>query len=336
MLDELIEKIKAGSHLGADEMEGVMQVLVSGSAPRPEVVNFLIALRDKGETASEMIGAVRVLRQKMIPVPLADPDAIDTCGTGGDVKGTFNISTAVAFVVAGAGVTVAKHGNRAVSSKSGSADVLRELGVNVEAKPAVVQKCLDEIGIGFLFAPLYHPALKTVAPARAEIGTRTLFNLLGPLLNPAGVRRQVVGVYSKDLIPLMLEVFGELGAQRVALVHGSDGLDEITLTGPSAIGWLKEGKISHEVFDPQSVGYAYCDPKDLEGGDAATNARRLRKTLVGHSEPIDHCVHLNAALALMVAGRADNFKDGLLMAQESISSGAAMKKLDALITLSHQ
>lgn len=316
--------------LTSDQMQVALVGLLDPKAKEVDMINFLTSLRDKPESAEEIKGAVLKLREMMVKLPIKEMEVLDTCGTGGDQKKSFNISTAVAFVVAGAGIAVAKHGNRAVSSRSGSADVLRALGINVDASPERVARSIEEIGIGFLFAPNFHPALKAVASARKKIGTKTIFNILGPLLNPANAAYQVIGVYSERLLGIVPQVLSELGSKRVAVVHGSDGMDELTLTGLSEIAWLRDGRIEREKFDPKMVGYEHCKPSELEGGSPEENAHRLRLCLKGHSEAIDHCVHLNAALAIQVSGRADNFKEALLMAQESISSGKAYQKLEEL------
>ncbi len=331
-----LDKLSRGEGLTALEMQGAMAEILSGNIKERDIIAWLTFLRDKGESSDEIKGAVQALQKKALKLSLKTRDVIDTCGTGGDQKDTFNISTAAAFVLAGAGITVAKHGNRAVSSRSGSADVLKACGVNVDAPPEIVARCVDEIGIGFLFAPLYHSSLKTVAEARKKIGTKTIFNILGPLLNPAGAKRQVIGVYDQRLLPLMVQVLKELGSASAAVVHGGDGLDEVTLTTTTTIFLLKNGKISEEIFDPRSVGYPYCLPQDLQGGEAAQNAHRLRKMLKGHSQPIDHCVHLNAALAIRVAGKTDDMREALLMVQESISSGKAYQKLEALVEMTNE
>ncbi len=336
MLSDLINRLQSRRHLTVSEMEAAFEIVLNPSSSAEEVSSFLIALRDKGETAEEVEGAVRALDKQVRPIYCHTQDLLDTCGTGGDQKNTFNISTATAFVVAGAGVAVAKHGNRAVSSRSGSADVLKALGINIEAAPDLVSTCIEKIGIGFLFAPLYYPILKSVAPIRKKIGTKTIFNLLGPLLNPLHAQRQVVGVYHPDLLPIVAEVLKKRGLISAAVVHGCDGMDEVTLAGKTQICFLKKGQMSSEIFDPRSVGYDYCDAADLAGGSAEDNAKRLRQTLKGHSQPIDHCVHLNAALALRVSGKADDWKQAVLMAQQSVSSGAAYQKLEALIEMTNR
>lgn len=335
MFKSYFHKLEEKQDLTASEMEKAMEDILGGQVSEEDIIKFLTLLRDKKESVSEIKGAVQALRKKAIKLPCKASNVIDTCGTGGDQKHTFNISTATAFVVAGAGVPVAKHGNKAVSSKSGSADVLRSLGVNVEADSEVVAQCVDEIGIGFLFAPLFHSTLKAAASARQKIATKTIFNILGPLLNPAGAKRQLIGVYDDRLLKIIASVLYELGSESVAVVHGEDGLDELTLTTTSKICFLKGGKITEEIFDPRVVGYPFCKPEDLQGGTAEENARRLKRMLKGHSLPVDHCVHLNAALALMVAGKTNDYTDAVLMAQESVSSGRAYQKLEALIELSN-
>ncbi len=335
-MEEFILKIKNKENLSEAEMQQAMSQIFDSEVSEDLIEDFLVSLRDKKETVEEVKAAVLFLRDKAVKLPIQSEGAIDTCGTGGDGKHTFNISTASAFVVAGAGIPVAKHGNRAVSSKSGSADVLRSLGVNVDLAVEQVARCVDEVGIGFLFAPIYHQTLKKVASVRQKIGTKTIFNILGPLLNPAEARLQVVGVYDLRLLEIVAGVLKDLGSESVAVVHGKDGLDEVTLTDKTDICWLKEGSLQREVFDPKSVGYPLCDESDLRGGDSEENAARLRRVLKGHSEPLDHCVHLNAALAIQVSGKADDIKEALLMAQDSISSGRAYQKLEALIELSHE
>lgn len=335
MLNKFIKKLSEKKNLSADEMEKALEVILGGGVGEEDIVQFLTLLRDKGETSEEIKGAVITLRKKFQKLPCKTVDVIDTCGTGGDQKGTFNISTASAFVLAGAGIPVAKHGNRAVSSKSGSADVLKACGVNIEVSPEIVARCVDKVGIGFMFAPIYHSTLKVVGGARKKIGTKTIFNILGPLLNPAGAKKQVLGVYDEKLLSVVASVLKELGSESVAVVHGDDGLDELTMTTTSKICFLSNGKIRNEVFDPQSVGYSYCKSEDLVGGDAEQNAKRLKKVLKGSSEAIDHCVYINAALAILVAGRAKDFKEALLLAQDSVSSGRAFRKLEELIRISN-
>lgn len=335
-LETSIQKLKSATSLTAQEVEEDFAQIFSGKVEEKFLIQYLTLLRDKGETTEEIKGAILTLQKKALRLPITVVGAIDTCGTGGDQKNTFNISTAAAFVVAGAGIPVAKHGNRGVSSRSGSADLLKACGVNIDASPETVARCVDKIGIGFMFAPLYHSALKAVSDARKKISTKTIFNILGPLLNPAGVKRQVIGVYDQRLLKLVADTLKELGSESAAVVHGGDGLDEVTLTTTSRIFLLKNKKIVEEEFDPRSVGYPYCKPEDLQGGTAEENAHRLRKMLKGHSQPIDHCVHLNAALAIRVAGKTDDMREALLMVQESISSGKAYGKLEALVEMTNE
>lgn len=335
MFEKYLQKLESQKDLSPTEMEAAMQMILAGGIGEDDLVHFLTLLRDKSETAEEIQGAVMALKRQALQLPCKTVDVLDTCGTGGDEKNTFNISTATAFVVAGAGIPVAKHGNRAVSSKCGSADVLGALGVNVEASPETVARSVDQIGLGFLFAPVYHRALHHVAQARKKIGTKTIFNILGPLLNPAGAKKQVIGVYEERLLPLIATVLKNLGATDLAVVHGNDGLDELTLAATTKICRLHKNKIVFDTFDPHSVGYGFCRPADLRGGTAAENAARMKKMLKGHSQPIDHCVHLNAALAIQVYGRATDFTEALLMAQESVASGRAYEKLEALIEITN-
>lgn len=334
-ITKFIDRLSRREDLSDAEMESILDQILGQKIAEADLIRFLTLLRDKGETVGEIEGAIASLRKKAARFPARTRDLVDTCGTGGDLKGTFNISTAAAFIVAGAGIAVAKHGNRAVSSKSGSADVLKALGVNIEATPETVARCVDEVGIGFLFAPAYHSTLGVVAAARKKIGTKTIFNILGPLLNPAQPSFQVIGVYDKRLLPIVSSVLRDAGCKGGAVVHGNDGLDELTLTTTSILHRLKGGKIAEESFDPRSVGYETCTMKDLEGGSAEENALRLKKVLKGHSLPLDHCVHLNAALAIAVARDLTDFKEALLAVQESVSSGRAYQKLEALIEVSN-
>ncbi|MDC0946993.1 anthranilate phosphoribosyltransferase, partial [Nitrospinaceae bacterium] len=280
-----------------------------------------------------IVGAARVMRNKAEKVNAKD--SVDTCGTGGDGADTFNISTTVAFVVAGAGVRVAKHGNRAVSSKSGSADVLKYLGVNIDASLPTVERCIEEVGIGFLFAPLMHKAMKHAAAVRKELGFRTIFNLLGPLTNPANAHAQVLGVFDSKWVTPLAEVLRELGSRHALVVHGFDGLDEITLTGETQIAELKNGKVNNFSFDPKEFGYSLCSVADLKGAEPETNAEIMREILNGSSGPKTDIVVLNAAAAIYVGGKADSIEKGILVAKNSIESGAALKKLEELCRVSN-
>ncbi|CAI2718184.1 anthranilate phosphoribosyltransferase [Nitrospina watsonii] len=331
----ILHKAVDGYDLTEDEMVHIMTEVMEGRVERSFLGAFLTALRMKGETVSEITGAARVMRDKAERLDVDGQHAVDTCGTGGDRSNTFNISTAVAFVVAGAGVVVAKHGNRAVSSRSGSADVLKCLGVNIEAEKSVVEKCLKEAGIAFLFAPSMHKAMKHAADVRRELGFRTIFNLLGPLTNPAGVQAQVVGVFDAKWTEPLANVLGKLGCRHAFVVHGEDGLDEITLTGPTQVAELKDGKVNAYVLNPQDVGLTLCNAKDLKGGEAEDNAELVRGILVGAPGPKRDIVLLNAAAAIVAAGKAKDLKAGIEVARTAIDSGAAKQKLEDLCRISN-
>jgi anthranilate phosphoribosyltransferase len=288
----------------------------------------------RGETVDEITGAVSTMRAKMLPVE-APADAIDVVGTGGDGAGTYNISTCAAFIVAGAGVPVAKHGNRALSSKSGAADALMGLGVKIDLDPAAISRCIKEAGIGFMFAPQHHPAMKNVGPTRVELGTRTIFNLLGPLSNPAGVKRQMLGVFSKHWIEPLAEVLKALGSDRAWVVHGSDGLDEITTTGPTFVAELNGGKIKTFEIKPADAGLKTAKPEDLKGADGAHNAAALRAVLEGKPGAYRDVAILNAAASLIVAGKANALADGVKLAAQSVDSGAAKTRLEKLVQVSN-
>jgi anthranilate phosphoribosyltransferase len=309
--------------------------MMSGEATPSQMGGLLMALRVRGETVDEITGAVTTMRAKMLGVK-APPDAVDVVGTGGDASGSFNISTCAAFIVAGAGVPVAKHGNRALSSKSGAADVLQALGVNIELNPEQVGRCIREAGIGFMFAPAHHPAMKNVGPTRVELGTRTIFNLLGPLSNPAGVKRQMVGTFSRQWIEPMVQVLNNLGSEAVWAVHGSDGLDEITTSGPTSVAELRNGKVRTFEITPEDVGLRRAKPEDLRGGDAAHNAAALLDVLKGKPGPFRDVAIINAAAALVVAGKAGDLKEAAVLAAKSIDSGEAEGRLDRLIAVSNK
>jgi anthranilate phosphoribosyltransferase len=295
---------------------------------------LLMGLRVRGETVEEITGAVTAMRCKMLRVA-APPDAVDVVGTGGDASGSFNISTCAALIVAGAGVPVAKHGNRALSSRSGAADVLAALGVNIDLAPDKIGLCIREAGIGFMFAPAHHPAMKNVASTRVELGTRTIFNLLGPLSNPAGVKRQMIGVFSRQWTEPLAQVLKSLGAESVWIVHGSDGLDEITTAGPTSVTELANGAVRSFEIDPEDVGVAKVKPEALRGGDAATNARAVQDVLEGKKTPFRDVALLNAAAALVVAGKAKDIKAGFALASHSVDSGEAEGRLDRLVVVSN-
>jgi anthranilate phosphoribosyltransferase len=330
----LIAKVATGATLTREEAALVFERLMNGEATPSQMGAVLMGLRVRGETVDEITGAVSTMRAKMLKVD-APANAVDVVGTGGDASGSYNISTCAAFIVAGADIPVAKHGNRALSSKSGAADVLSALGVNIELNPAAVGRCVREAGIGFMFAPAHHPAMKNVGPTRVELGTRTIFNLLGPLSNPAGVKRQLVGVFSRHWIEPLAQVLKNLGAERVWVVHGSDGLDEITTSGPTAVAALENGKVHLFEITPESVGLKRAKSDDLKGADAKTNAQALKAVLGGGDGAYRDVAVMNAGAALVVAGAANDLKDGVALAQKSIQSGAANARLDRLIAVSN-
>ncbi|MFI5388362.1 MAG: anthranilate phosphoribosyltransferase [Candidatus Eremiobacterales bacterium] len=330
MIDH-IRRVVAGEHLVLDDMRDAVGSIMDGRATPAQVAALLVALHLKGETADEIAGAAAAMRAHAIAVPVTRRPIVDVCGTGGDASGTFNISTAVAFVVAGAGVTVAKHGNRAMSSKCGSADVLEALGVRIDASPEVAAAALDAHGIAFLFAQAYHPAMRYVAPVRREIGVRTLFNIIGPLSNPAGAHRQVVGVPRLELLGLVAVALSRLGCERAAVVHGHGGLDELSLAGPNRVAeWTGDDVIEYAI-DPMALGIERRPNEELAGGDAARNAELVRRVLAAERGPHRDVVVLNAALALVIAGVADDLTAGLRLALEAIDDGRAREKLDALV-----
>ena len=335
-MQKAIAKVIDGDDLRRDEMVDVMNQIMSGEATDAQIGAFLIALRLKGESVDEIAGAAAVMREKATPIATEHDVIVDTCGTGGDHSGTFNISTTAAFVAAGAGLCVAKHGNRAATSQSGSADVLMALGVNIEASPETVSQCLDEVGIGFLFAPALHGAMKYAIGPRRELGVRTIFNALGPLTNPAGARRQVIGVYSAALTETLAGVLATLGAERAYVVHGADGLDEMTLTGPTKVSELKDGAVSTYRVSPGEVGLGQARADALKGGDADSNAAITLSVLKGAEGPARDIVLLNAAAAIVAGGKASDLREGVQAAAEAIDSGRAMAKLEALIEASNR
>ena len=331
MIKDAIAKLIERQHLTEAEAEAVMLEIMDGQTAPAQIAAYLTALRMKGETADEITGSARAMRAKAVRIRPTDPLVVDTCGTGGDGGTTFNVSTTAAFVVAGAGITVAKHGNRAVSSRAGSADVLKGLGVRIDLPPEQVEECVNEIGIGFLFAPVFHGAMKHAVGPRQEIGVRTIFNLLGPLTNPAGATIQIVGVYEEGLCDLMANVLMRLGVLHCYVVHGMDGLDEITLTDRTRVCEGKAGRLTSYVVEPRDFGFQRARPKDLAGGDAEENARITRDVLSGREGPRQQLVQLNAAPALVACGKAATLQDGVALAQTIIRSGAAMDKLERLI-----
>jgi anthranilate phosphoribosyltransferase len=333
-LKSLIGKVATGTALSREEAAHAFDIMMSGEATPSQIGALLMGLRVRGETVDEIAGAVSTMRSKMLRV-MAPAGAVDVVGTGGDASGSYNISTCASFIVAGAGVPVAKHGNRALSSKSGAADVLMALGVKIDLTPEQISRCISEAGIGFMFAPAHHPAMKHVGPTRVEMGTRTIFNLLGPLSNPAGVTRQMVGVFSRSWIEPLAEVLKTLGSTSAWVVHGSDGLDEITTTGPTYVAELKNGVIRSFEITPASVGIDSCLPQALKGGDGAVNATALRAVLAGEPGAYTDVALLNAAAALVVAGRADDIAAGLEIARSSLTDGKASAALDRLVVVSN-
>ena len=335
MAQNILHKVVDGQDLSEDEMVSIMNQIMEGKVDRSWLGAFLTALRLKGETVEEITGAAQVMREKAEHLNIPIKGVVDTCGTGGDGADTFNISTTSAFVVAGAGIPVAKHGNRAVSSRSGSADVLKSLGVNIEADKSVVERCVEMAGIGFLFAPALHKAMKHAGDVRRELGFRTIFNLLGPLTNPARVQAQVVGVFDSKWTSPLAKVLQKLGTLHAFVVHGEDGLDEITLTCNTKISELSNGEVKDYYLDPTKMGLDYCSDEDLKGGSADDNATILRELLDGAGGPKRDIVLLNASAAIVAAGRADSLKEGLDVARKSIASGEARQKLKDLCRLSH-
>ena len=330
----LIAKVAGGESLTEQEAQIAFDVMMSGDATPSQIGGFLMALRVRGETVDEITGAVRTMRSKMTRVE-APEGAIDIVGTGGDGAGTYNVSTCAAIVAAGAGLKIAKHGNRALSSKAGAADTLMALGVNIDIPPEKISRCIDQAGVGFMFAPAHHAAMRHVGPSRVELGTRTVFNLLGPISNPAGTTRQVVGVFSREWVEPMAHVFNNLGAERVWVVHGSDGLDELTTTGPSFVAELDGGKVSTFEVAPEDAGITVAKPEDLKGGDAETNAEAVRSVLGGADSAFRGIVAFTTAAALVVAGEAKDLKTGVERACDAIDSGKAKSALDTLVELSN-
>ena len=345
MIKDYISRVVMGNDLEESEMEEAMELIMTGRATPAQIGSFITALRIKGETVDEITGAARVMRAKAVRISLKnktlniDRDDInidqetilDTCGTGGDSINTFNVSTTTAFVAVGAGVIVAKHGNRAVSSKCGSADVLEKLGVNLNISNADVERCMNEVGIGFLFAPLFHGAMKYAAGPRRETGLRTIFNLLGPLTNPAGATAQVLGVYSSDLTEKIANVLGRLGTREAFVVCGEGLFDEISICGPTRVSHLKANNVRTFEITPEDYGLKRVGPGKIRGGDAQENARIIRDILKGEKGPKRDIVLLNAASAFVVTGLDNDLKEGIKRAEDSIDSGRAMAKLDSLI-----
>ena len=329
-MQNIIQKLQNQENLTQKEIEAVMQEIMSGEADKDDVAQFLLLLRSKGPSIEEITGAARIMRRFVIPIKSKHKNILDTCGTGGDKMHTFNISTIAALVVSGAGAIVAKHGNRSVSSRCGSADILEALGVNLNVEEALLKECLDEVGIAFLFAQKLHPAMKNVAPIRKELKVETIFNVLGPLTNPANATHQIMGVYNRDLVEPMAHVLKNLGLKRAMVVHGSDGLDEITTTAKTFIGEFDGNEIVSYDISPEELGFERADPQDLKGGDLNTNLQIALDILNGQQGPKRDIVVLNAGYGLFVAEVARSINEGIKKAAESIDMGKAMEKLESL------
>jgi anthranilate phosphoribosyltransferase len=333
-LKPLIAKAAGGEPLTRDEARSAFDVLMSGDATPSQIGGFLMALRVRGETVDEITGAVEIMREKMTTVK-APADAMDIVGTGGDASGSYNISTCAAFVTAGTGLKIAKHGNRALSSKSGSADVLTALGVKIDLSPEQISRCIREAGCGFMFAPAHHASMKHVGPTRVELGTRTIFNLLGPLSNPAGVKRQVTGVFAKAWVEPLAHVLNNLGSERAWICHGEGGFDEIVPSGTTWIAELRDHKVTLAEIKPEDVGISRSSAADLKGADAAHNAEALRHVLEGRKNAFRDAAVMTAAAALLVAGKAKDLKEGVAQAQKSIDGGGARTVLEKLVKVSN-
>ncbi len=332
-----IEKCLSGEHLTVAEASSALDTIMTGKATDSQIAGLMIALRAKGETVEELVGFAYTMREHAIKISIEDPDAIDMCGTGGDGLGTFNISTVASFVAAGAGVTVAKHGNRSVSSQCGSADVLTALGVNVQCSVETVQECINRIGIGFLFAPLHHPAMKYAAKPRTELGVRSIFNIIGPLTNPAGVKRQLVGVYNPQVAPILAGALQKLGAEKACVVHSDDGMDEVTLSGRTKVHEVNKNKQPREYhLQPEDFGFSQLTLDSFRGGDKNANAIIATNVLQGGNSSARDVVVANAALGIYVSGKANTILEGKQKAEESINSGKAIGKLKKLIQYTNQ
>jgi anthranilate phosphoribosyltransferase len=350
MLKEAIQKVVHGTNLQEEEMEAVMDAIMSGEATPAQIGSFITALRLKGETVEEITAAARVMRRKatrihcdnaLVTIDRDDINldletVVDTCGTGGDATNTFNVSTTTAFVVAGCGLRVAKHGNRSVSSQCGSADVIESLGVKLDVPPAVVEKCLNEVGIGFLYAPALHGAMKYAIGPRREIGIRSIFNILGPLTNPAGANVQVLGVYDKKLTPILAEVLNKLGSRSAFVVYGEGSLDEISIIGKTQVSQLKDGQVNTYTIEPENFGLPRAELSDIRGGDAQENARIVLGVLKGEPGARRDMVLLNAAAALVAAERARDFRAGITQAAEAIDTGRALEKLEGMKRITNE
>ena len=335
MIQDAISKLVLRQNLTLYETENVMNQIMEGRATNAQIAAFLVSLRLKGETIDEITACAKIMRRKSTTINPKVKYLVDTCGTGGDGTGTFNISTAAAFVVAGCGVSVAKHGNKSVSSKCGSADVLSALGINIEVSPERVEKCIEEVGMGFMFAPMFHPAMKHALTARKEIGIRTVFNMLGPLTNPANAQSQLIGVFNSELLIVFAEVLKNLNVKHALIVHGN-GLDEITVCGKTQVCELKNGIISQYEINPSDFGFEISSMKELKGGSAEENAEIILEILNGSEGPKRDIVLINSAAALLTTGIVNNLKDGIKMSEESIDSGKALQVLENLIKFTNQ
>jgi anthranilate phosphoribosyltransferase len=337
MIQQALQHVLDGRDLSRDETREVMGEIMAGEATPAQIGGFLVALRAKGETADEIAGCAEAMRSHVLAVRPRREDLVDTAGTGGDGARTINISTAAALVAAAAGAAVAKHGNRAVSSACGSADVLEALGFSLEQEPAQIERSIDELGFGFLFAPSHHPAMRHAAPVRKELATRTVFNVLGPLTNPAGARAQVVGVYSPDLVRTIAHVLATLGARRAFVVHGAGGIDELSPVGPNLVAEVVDGEVRERTLDPEAeLGLPRCDVEELRGGTPAENAAAVREVFAGADGGRRSAILLNAAGAIAAAGHAADLREGLAIAHETVDSGAAADRLEQLVAFSRQ
>lgn len=335
MIQKALQELLDGHDLGRDTARDVMGEIMSGEASAAQIAGFLVALRAKGETADEIAGCAEAMHEHVLPIHPAREDVVDVVGTGGDGAATFNISTTAAIVAASGGAGIAKHGNRAVSSVSGSADVLEALGFTLELPPERIAQSIDELGFGFMFAPVHHPAMRHAAPVRRELGTRTIFNVLGPLTNPAGARSGIFGVYSPDLVRTIADVLVALGSRRAFVVHGAHGIDELSPAGPNFVCEVLDGNVRERSIDPLDLGVARCDPGDLVGGSPEANARTARDVLAGARGGKRDAVLLNAAGAIAAAGHAADLREGLAIAAEEIDSGRAGERLEQLVRFSY-
>ena len=335
MIQAALAELLEGRHLPREQAREVMDEIMRGEATQAQIGGFLIAMRLNGESADEIAGCAEAMRAHVLPVRPQRDDLVDTAGTGGDGAGTLNISTAAAIVAAAAGAGVAKHGNRAVSSASGSADVLEALGFQLEQTPERIAQSIDELGFGFMFAPAHHPAMRHAAPVRRELAARTVFNVLGPLTNPAGARAQVIGVYSPSLVRTLAEVLAQLGARRAFVVHGAHGIDELSPAGPNDVCEVVDGEVRERVIDPIDLGVQRCDPAELNGGSPAENADAIRQVFAGAEGGRRDAILLNAAGAIAASGHAEGLREGLELARLAIDSGAAGERVDELARFTH-